>query len=308
MNELTIIIPFLNEGEEIDNTLKSIRETAKDKVDILIINDCSTDGYDYEHAAFQYQATYHKNSERLGVAASRDLAVSMIETDYFLLLDGHMRFYQDDWLEKTLHAVKQNSRGIYCFKCKNLLPDFSYDKSIDTIGAALNITTNENPNKILEPFWIYKDPDPEKSIVKIPCVLGASYVVHKNYWKYLRGLEGLRTYGNDEPFMSLKTWLEGGYCYLMKEVFVGHLFRETPPFPMNSIDRIYNKLLIAELLLPVSIKKEVSSKLNQSFPDRTRGAMSLLVSKKDFIIDTKKYLQKIFTRDFESFLQFNNSV
>ena len=44
MNKLTVIIPFLNEGEELGNTLRSIREHADGEVDILVINDASTDG------------------------------------------------------------------------------------------------------------------------------------------------------------------------------------------------------------------------------------------------------------------------
>ncbi len=39
---LTVIIPFLNEGEEVVMTIKSVRETAGDLVDVITINDCST--------------------------------------------------------------------------------------------------------------------------------------------------------------------------------------------------------------------------------------------------------------------------
>lgn len=55
MNKLTIIIPFLNEGDEIEKTLKSIRETSRTNVDIIIINDCSTDNFDYLYAAKKIQ-------------------------------------------------------------------------------------------------------------------------------------------------------------------------------------------------------------------------------------------------------------
>ena len=72
LNELTAIIPFLNEGNEIEKTLSSIRSTAGDTIDVLLINDCSTDDFDYETTALQFNVQYHKNRERLGVAASRD--------------------------------------------------------------------------------------------------------------------------------------------------------------------------------------------------------------------------------------------
>jgi glycosyltransferase involved in cell wall biosynthesis len=54
MNKLTAIIPFLNEGIEIEQTLASIRETAGDEVDIIVINDNSHDDTDYETVAGKY--------------------------------------------------------------------------------------------------------------------------------------------------------------------------------------------------------------------------------------------------------------
>ncbi|WP_285820770.1 glycosyltransferase family 2 protein [Bacteroides acidifaciens] len=56
--QLTIIIPFLNEGEEIANTLSSIQDTATGMPTILLINDASTDGYNYRTAAEQYNCEY----------------------------------------------------------------------------------------------------------------------------------------------------------------------------------------------------------------------------------------------------------
>jgi Glycosyl transferase family 2. len=38
---LSIIIPFLNEGKEVENTVESIISTIKGKVEIILINDCS---------------------------------------------------------------------------------------------------------------------------------------------------------------------------------------------------------------------------------------------------------------------------
>jgi len=86
MNELTAIIPFLNEGIEIANTLQSIRSTVGDTIDILLINDCSTDEFDYKAYALQYNARYYRNKERIGSAVSRDLGVSMIILMFFIII------------------------------------------------------------------------------------------------------------------------------------------------------------------------------------------------------------------------------
>ena len=41
-NELTVLIPFLNEGEEVITTVKEVRRTAGYNVNIIVVNDHST--------------------------------------------------------------------------------------------------------------------------------------------------------------------------------------------------------------------------------------------------------------------------
>lgn len=103
--QLTIIIPFLNEGDEVVNTVKSVRETAGDSVDIIAINDCSTDGYPYREKLQSYSIYYLENEERKGVAASRDYGINICRTPYFLLLDGHMRFYDKLWSSRIINVL-----------------------------------------------------------------------------------------------------------------------------------------------------------------------------------------------------------
>ena len=44
---LTVLIPFMNENEEVIATVADVRQTMGKHVDILVLNDCSTDGYNY---------------------------------------------------------------------------------------------------------------------------------------------------------------------------------------------------------------------------------------------------------------------
>ena len=84
-HELTLIIPFLNEGEEVEATVRSFREFGGDRMDIIVINDCSYDSYPYmERLRSIPGVTYILNRQRLGVAASRDKGVALCRTPYFL--------------------------------------------------------------------------------------------------------------------------------------------------------------------------------------------------------------------------------
>ncbi len=73
MKKLTVIIPFLNEGQEIENTILSILTTSKNSVKILLVNDCSTDDYNYSGLREKYDIMYHENKVRRGVAESRNI-------------------------------------------------------------------------------------------------------------------------------------------------------------------------------------------------------------------------------------------
>ena len=54
-NKLTVVMPFLNEGEEVGNTVRSIRATAGCSVDIIVINDASIASLiSYDVSLFKY--------------------------------------------------------------------------------------------------------------------------------------------------------------------------------------------------------------------------------------------------------------
>ena len=67
---MTVLIPFLNEGDEVRNTVSEVRRTAGDSVDIVVVDDFSTDGRDYEKELSPYKVLYIRNGENTGSAPS----------------------------------------------------------------------------------------------------------------------------------------------------------------------------------------------------------------------------------------------
>lgn len=292
-NELTLIIPFLNEGEEVYNTVKNLRENSVDNFNIILINDASSDGYNYQSIAQQFDATYIEHSERKGVAFSRDEGVEICSTQYFLLLDAHMRIFQNDWVALILKELQEDQRALFC--CKTLSLDekgnlLEEGKNREGCGAYFNFDD-------LSANWITH---PLNETSEIPCVLGASYACSKSYWKYLQGLEGLKSYGMDEQFISIKVWLEGGSCKLIKSVTFGHIFRprEQVPYEPKTIEFFYNQFLLAELffedihevlMITRTIKKRCGKELFNNVLEE------FFLSKND-ILNKKVYLEKISNR------------
>lgn len=308
MKKITIIIPFLNENIEIRNTLESIRQYAHDRVDILLINDHSDDDFNYMDTAKQYQAKYIKNEKRLGVAASRDLGVDMCQTPYFLLLDGHMRFYQEGWEKIIADELDKDDRVILCCQTKVLAikDGIVYEKTSEkshVSGAYINFDENR---KTLEATWRYAKTETDNPIEPIPCILGAAYAGSKRYWKHLKGLYGLLSYGYDEAYLSLKVWLEGGRCLLLKHIIVGHIYRKSMPYTVEPAHLIYNQLLITELLLQGHQKARILYLLKQKHA--FNQVYTLFTEKQREWKKLKNYYDRIFTRDFKEVRQMQTDI
>ena len=293
---LTVIIPFLNEGEEIVMTVKSVRETAGDKVDIITINDCSTDGFPYRERLQSCSVVYLENEVRMGVAASRDYGINYCTTPYFLLLDGHMRFYDAAWSSRIIDELKRNDRQLLCCQGR-------YLEKVD--GEVRDIPTRTNKSygayfpmpksfRLIDVMWRNEEAMPGCPTEPIPAVLGAGYAASKRYWQYLRGLDGLKYYGSDEPYISLKVWMEGGHCTLLKDVVAGHVYRKSSPFKRYTDEEIYNRLLVAELLLPQSFRAVMVASAQLQFPELYEKATAQLEEKGGHIEELKSYYKEIF--------------
>ncbi|MBD5364494.1 MAG: glycosyltransferase [Bacteroides sp.] len=261
--KLTVIIPFLNEGIELIRTVESILKTSSNRIQIIAINDCSTDEYDYKSALEGLNVSYVVNFTRKGVAQSRDFGVKLSKTPYVMFLDAHMRALSEDWDQLVINELQKNPYQILCAQTdviyKNYDGSYSYPSKLerpDSYGAYIDWgTKGYNPDPKWSLFTIGKE-----DISHIPVVLGASYATSIKFWEKIDGLTGLKSYGSDEPYISIKAWGMGGSCSIVKHVVFSHLYRKSAPYYIPEIDCIYNRLLIANVLLPDPYNSIVESR------------------------------------------------
>ena len=300
-NKLTAVISFLNEGKEVENTVSSVLEFAEGKIDIIVINDGSSALYDYEEMLAPYpDVAYIRNDKRKGVAACRDMGVEMTKTPYFILLDSHMRFYREGWVDEITRLLDEDDRRIFCCQTKPLEKDESDEiisiRSKTPYGARINFTDDST---LLDPKWrIISDPEPKSSVIDVPCVLGATYAGSRRYWKYLRGYEGLRLYGLEEPYISMKAWLEGGKCQLIKNIEVGHIYRSRSPYRIANDEITYNRIVIASLLLPDELKSHVFDTCRKQSESLYLDIIELLTNNAEQLNELGKYYRSIWNREF----------
>ncbi len=305
-NKLTLVIPFLNEGEEVANTVKSAREHVGNNVDIIVINDCSTDGYNYEDDLKGLNVLYVKNRISIGAAASKDKGARLSTTPYFILLDAHMRFYDRHWFNRYIEELEKDDNRILCCQTRWLSKNNGVVKEgnkADTRGAFLRFD-----DIVLMPgiHWDNYEHNGHLGGDKIPAVLGATYGASKRFWNSIKGLQGLIHYGCEEAYMSIKAYLFGGCCSFLSDASIGHIYREAAPYQMYYEDTVYNNFWIMQTLFPTSLCCHATSKCLQYYPEMTQRLLGRMAEKNEQIQELKSYYLKQQKRDFSYILDIND--
>lgn len=291
---LTAIVPCYNEGEELENTLVSIRNTVGQHVSIMVVDDCSCDSFDYKQIALKHNACYVRNTKRIGPAGSKEKGVRLCDTDYFIIFDAHMRFYQKDWHQMIIDELNNDQRQILCCQTKVLSKQDGAvieKNSAHAYGAYLHMMID---TLIPAVRW---NCNPHKETLDrgvIPCVLGASYASSVSFWKEIKGLEGLLGYGCEEPYLSIKAWLSGGKCKLLGNIVVGHIYKENSCSLRGYSTYMYNHLLISETLFPISLQCKANMAARNQGLQYFNHATTLLKEHKRRIASLKRHYTKNF--------------
>lgn len=308
---LTVIIIFLNEKEEVKNTVASLAAHLTEPVDILVINDCSDDGYDYRSDLGAYNVVYLENRERLGVAASRDKGVQLCRTPYFLFLDAHMRFYDRDWQPLLMHELEKDEPCILCSQTRFLKQTETgiAEEQVDRTpyGACIHL---QIPERFFELQWLREQAtdDEHRSVIAIPCLIGAAYATSKSYWEHLHGLWGLEKYGLDEAYLSIKAYLDGGSCKLLKNFVTGHIYRQYAPYFIGNVSQLHNKLLLLLLLAPGGVQKRCFANYRTYYYGFFEEALCPVHARIGEIARQKAYYATLRVRDFEAYYRYNYAL
>jgi glycosyltransferase involved in cell wall biosynthesis len=288
-SRLTVAIPFCNEGEEVWRTVFSLRGKCSRNVQVILINDASTDGYDYESIARATGSRYVKNAERAGVAGSREVGAALAETDYFLLLDAHCKLYTPGWDELLVGLLDENPESLICCATRAL--------GAGRVAMPVNMGFGASLTESASVAW--RNNRQPGDVVEVEAVLGAAYACSKAYWQRLHGLQGLREYGFDEEFISLKVHAAGGRVLCAQHVEVGHIFRSKFPYHVSRANGAYNEMLTATLLAPADVKRRMLKKNAAYNKGAFADAKKMLKANAAWVAQEKEYLHSIFLPNWE---------
>lgn len=294
MEKITIVMPFLNEKEEPIKTAESIHSTADPNLfTILAIDDCSK-----EPIAFpkDLKVKYLRNDYRLGSGASKHMGAMMAQTPCVFIIDAHMRFKDDNWLDRIIESVEREPQTAWCTTCVGLgygtmtMEDHKGKYyGADMMFIDPRSSGNRPAREILEPKWRRVENAIE---YEIPCILGANYAFSTEWFKHIMGMEGLKMWGSEEPFISMKSWMAGGKCKIRRDIEIGHKFRDDAPYATQIKYLVYNKIYMCRTIFPEDMGEKLINLMPQD--QNFKAAMKLAEVNKKEMEAARTYYSSIF--------------
>lgn len=115
---VSIIIPSYNSISLIDKCLRSVFRTSYPNIEVILIDDCSTDGsLEYVKTAFgsDPRLKITKNFTNIGPAASRNVGIKMAKGEYLAFVETDMEV-EPNWIDEALKVLNSDKTigAVYC--------------------------------------------------------------------------------------------------------------------------------------------------------------------------------------------------
>lgn len=302
MITLSIGLNTYDDQEECEATIRSIRETAIGDVDIVVIDDGSPVPFVTSDPKVRLTRLQH----RIGSGPSRHMCAVRAKNPWVLLMDSHMRMVPGWHEEALMLAASSPSNLMWNGQCLGLnATHMDVSQPIGRyFGAHMHFTGLDGGGKfqVLEGKWNTEQPGDH---YPIGCLMGANYFVNREWFLHIGGMAMLHSWGSEEPFVSLKTWMAGGECRMAKKIETGHQFRSACKAVSPTGAYVYNKMLVAQTCTPEAAARVLIEGLPKQYPvSGDLGVAKQMIRDRLPQIEIEKARHDmIFTRSFEEYLE-----
>jgi GT2 family glycosyltransferase len=230
---VSIIIPCRNEGLKIKQTADFLLRTeagSRDEIEIIVVDDGSEDrccGF-LEWKVPPYRKIKLLTTQGVGAARARNLGAERARGDILVFCDGHISV-QKGWLDTLLDAFNHQEVD-------------AVSPGVGSYDPARTTGYGQTWDEKLEIRWLRKPSD----IEPVPLAPGACLAIKRDVFKHVGGFDrGFNSWGYEDVELSLKLWLFGYKVFVDPHVRIGHCFRKTPPYAVEGVEFIYNRLRMA---------------------------------------------------------------
>ena len=226
--QISLVIPTVNEGENLSMTIQSIQETITGSYEIIVVDNGSTDGStEFIELMDDPRIRLLKTGERLGVAGARNYGSAFAESNVLIFVDAHMLF-PSDWLTPILGVLREEQVEL-------VVPAVSAWGNPHAIGYGMSWKDER-----LEPKWLGKQSsDP----YAVPLAGGCFQAFHKDFFYEIGGYDsGMTNFGSEDLEMCLRVWLLGYQVKIVPQIEISHRFRRSAPYSFGWLDTSSNFL------------------------------------------------------------------
>lgn len=316
---LSVVIAHWNEPM-IRQVVESLYMDYADNMEVIISDDYSDSAIDVGLSHYPNLKIIYGGASK-GVGSSLERGVAASSGEVVVLMGGDV-FVPPEWRTNVLKNVSERPNQIGCSICRSTTPD-EYPGLADNkirYGATIHpvfIEQKEGPHypkgfniDLLTAEWITTQPSYAFITQnEVPCILGGFYFSTR-HWLDKIGMwdKSHRYWGALEPWISIKSWLYGGGCYVAS-LETKHLFNKFKgESPHGRTDWMwYNKFFIPYTMMEEYEKNKLLCKTKilrenaQCFMHPYWLGLKYIRLEKDRVSFVRKRNFRNFTNDFKWF-------
>jgi glycosyltransferase involved in cell wall biosynthesis len=134
----SIIIPIFNSKKYLYSSIQSVVDQRNDKTEIILVNDCSTDGSKKICNFYKKKFNFIKvinNNKNLGVGYSRNIAIKAAKGKYIVFLDSDDNLLKNSLNNLEKFIIEKSSPDVIPIRYKKITFPQNNDKFIkDNLG------------------------------------------------------------------------------------------------------------------------------------------------------------------------------
>jgi GT2 family glycosyltransferase len=222
------VIPALNEGRYLSQTVENFSASLPEGSEILVVDDGSTD------ASLSFLPVRNGlsviSSSRQGSARARNIGAKQAQGEIVVFADAHV-LVAPGWWEPLAEVLGDPLVGAVAPTISVMGNEQSKGFGMQWNGPAFGIQ------------WLAPQGSEPHPVALVP---GCLLAMRRDVFQATGGFDdGMILWGMEDSELSLRLWLLGYELKLIPSVDVAHLFREKHPYPIGWSCVIHNMLRVA---------------------------------------------------------------